>query len=365
MNKSVFLIIVLQSMLWAGCEKTSDSDQSSTIVADSTQIVNTEESPEQAILRMNKLVKDNPRDYGLLEERALIWFGMDSMAQAKSDIEMALSIYPQSPDLHYYKGLFAKTENNSPLALQEFTAAVGMGTQNPEIHYELGQQFFFRQDYDKALTAYQMAQEIAPQDPQYIFAQAFLEESRGNFSKALNIYRQSLEIDSLFVKSLTSIHDLYFQRFSAVEDAAYYNDRLLLYYPSHPLGQYQKGTRYLSDAMQTSKENDAEEFESAINTAAEAFTIAINSDENYLDAYFSRGFTYLLGGQRIDLATKDFEKCLELKQDYAEALFWMGSIQEKYQDLASALDYFEQALELKPENQDFIDAVNEMRQKIR
>lgn len=365
MNRPVFLIIAVFSFSLIGCKQASDATKSSESASDSTQSVNTTETPEEAILRMNKLVKDNPRDYGLLEERALIWFGIDSMRQAKSDIDLALSIYPQSPDLHYYKGLFAKTENNSPLALQEFTAAVGMGTQNPEIHYELGQQFFFRQDYEKAMKAYQAAQEIAPQDPQYVFAQAFLEESRGNFSKALNIYRQSLEIDSLFVKSLTSIHDLYFQRFSAVEDAAYYNDRLLLYYPSHPLGQYQKGTRFLSDAMQTSKENDAEEFESAINTAAEAFTIAINSDENYLDAYFSRGFTYLLGGQRIDLATKDFEKCLELKPDYAEALFWMGSIQEKYQDLESAMDYFEQALELKPDNQDFIDAVNEMRQKIR
>lgn len=358
------MVAILMAVL-SNCERSVNSSGNEDATVDTSQTVRTEETPEEAILRMTKLVRDNPRDYGLLEERALIWFGIDSITQAKSDIDLALSIYPQSPDLHYYKGLFAKAENNSPLAMQEFTTAVSMGTQNPEIHYELGQQFFFRQDYGKAMTAYQNAQEISSQDPQYVFAQAFLEQSRGNYSKALNLYRQSLEVDSLFIKSLTSIHDLYFERFGSIEDAAIYNDRLLLYFPSHPLGQYQKGTRFLSDAMQTSKENDTEEFEAAINTAAEAFTIAINSDENYLEAYFSRGFTYLLGGQRIDLATKDFEKCLELKPDYAEALFWMGSIQEKYQDLSSALDYFEQALALKPDNQDFIDAVNEMRTKIR
>lgn len=365
MKYAALLIIAVLLPGLVACDKSNQSSQSSsTAVVDSTQSVKTDETPQEAILRMNKLVRDNPSDYGLLEERALIWFGIDSLNRAKADIDRALSLYPQSPDLHYLKGLFAKAEGNGPSAMEEFSTAVKMGTQNPEIHYELGQQHFFRQDYEKAMQAYKTAEEIAPEDPQYLFAQAYLEQSRGNYNKALGLYRRSLEIDSLFIKSLTSIHDLYFEGFGATKDAARYNDRLLLYYPSHPLGQYQRGTRYLSDAMQISKENEPDEFASAINAAAESFTIAINADANYLDAYFSRGFTYLLGGQRVDLATKDFEKCLELKPDYAEALFWMGSIQEKYQDLKSALSYFERALALKPGNQDFIDAVNELKQKV-
>lgn len=363
MNRFIVSLFLVSAWLLSGCEsgQSSETDATSVVQSDSLQTV---ETPMQAITRLDNLIKDNPSDYGLLQERALIWYGMDSLAQANKDIDEALRLYPQSPELHYLKGLFAKVEDNALLAMKEFTTAVSMGTQNPEVHYELGQQFFFRKDYDKALEAYQAAAQLDENDPQYIFAQAFLEQERGNNSKALSLYRQSLELDSLFIKSLTSIHDLYYEEFGSETDAAAYNDKLLLYFPSHPLGQFQKGTRALSRAMRISKEGEPERFGRELNAAVESFTIAINSDPNYLDAYFSRGFSYILGGQRIDLATADFEKCLELKPDHADALFWMGSIQEKYSDYQSALSYYERALELKPGEQDLIDAINEMKTKL-
>lgn len=363
MNRLIASLFLTSLYLVSACHTSqqSETDASSTVPADS---VRTTETPLEAIDRLSNLVRNNPSDYGLLQERALIWYGMDSLFRANQDIDEALRLYPQSPELHYLKGLFAKVEDNSVLAMKEFTTAVSMGTQNPEVHYELGQQFFFRKDYDNALEAYQAAAQLDENDPQYIFAQAFLEQERGNNSKALSLYRQSLELDSLFIKSLTSIHDLYYEVFGSETDAAAYNDKLLLYVPSHPLGQFQKGTRALSRAMRISKEGEPERFGRELNAAVESFTIAINSDPNYLDAYFSRGFSYILGGQRIDLATADFEKCLELKPDYADALFWMGSIQERYSDYQSALRYYESALELKPGEQDLIDAINDMKTKL-
>ncbi|MDP5169986.1 MAG: tetratricopeptide repeat protein [Bacteroidia bacterium] len=358
-----FIAMVLLGLI--GCKQAATDRNSTRESADSTTVVNTIESPEEAIARLTKLIKDNPKDYGLLQERALTQYARDSFSLAIRDIDLALKMYPQSPDLHYLKGVFTKTTGDSTTAIEEFQQSVAMGTQNPEAHYELGQQFFFRQNYDAALKAYQTAASLNKQEPLYVFAQAFLEESRGKPSKALNLYRQTLEVDSLFVKALTQIHDVYFQTFKSPKDAKIYNDRLLAYFPSHPLGQFQRGTRQLSIATMTDREAEEQRFAEAINGAVEAFTIAINSDPNYFDAYFSRGFSYILGGQRIDLATSDFEKCLALNPNHAQTHFWLGSIQEKYQDFASALSYYETALRLSPGEQDFIDAVNELKGKVR
>ena len=360
----VMMAIVLGLSACSGESGQPAEDQES-IVADSAASVKTEETPQQAIDRLTDLIRKNPGDYGLLQERALTWYSMDSLRQANADIGEALAIYPQSPELHYLKGLFAKTAGDGQAAFLEFQQAVSMGTQNPEAHYELGQQYFFRKDYERALQAYKQAQKMLPEDPQYVFAQGFLEESRGNPSKAVNLYRQTLEVDSLFVKALTRIHDVYFEQFRAPDDAKVYNDRLLLYFPSHPLGQYQRGSRFLAEAMTTSKESNPQEFAEAINNAVQAFSIAINSDPEFAEAYYERGYAYLLGGQRIDLATNDFMKCIELDPDDPKAYFNMGSIQEKYQDYQTALKYYQQALDRKPGEQAFVDAINDMKAKLK
>ena len=359
----ILRFFAVAALLFAACQ--SSPEETATGTADSLAVPRTEETPAEAIIRLSQLIRDNPRDYGLLQERAQVYYSMDSLFQAVRDVERALSLYPQSPDLHYLRGLFAKQAGDSVQAMASFVQAVGMGTKDPEVHYELGQQYFFRKDYPKALQAYQQAAQLAPNDPQYVFAQGFLEEQRGQPSKALSLYRKSLEVDSLFVKALTQLHDLYFETFGSVKEAALYNDRLLRYYPFHPLGQYQRGSRALSTAMKANRETEMEKFSEAINAAAEAFTLAINTDTAFVDAYFSRGFTYLLGGQRVDLATRDFERCLALQPAYPQAHFWLGSIQEKYQDYASALKHYEQALAGMPDNQDFRDAVRDMQSKLR
>ncbi len=360
------LFFALPVLILLACEYKTETSASADL-ASSERIteVQTEEKPEETIARLSKLIGDRPTDYGLLEERAMSYFRMDSFTAALKDIQRALQLYPQSPDLYYLQGLFAKSIPDNALSLESFQKASSLGTQDPEVYYELGQQLLFQKAYPQAIKAFEQAAELNSKEPMYIFALGFLEESRGNPSKAVNLYRKALDLDSLFVKALTQIHGVYFEQLRSEQDAQRYNDRLLRHYPSHPLGQYQKGSRMLSKALKTDQLAQTQVFAEAINGASEAFTIAINSDPRYLDAYFSRGFTYLLGGQRIDLATADFQKCLELKPDYAEAHFWLGSIQEKYQDINSALSHYETALRLKPDNQDFIDAVNELTAKNR
>jgi tetratricopeptide (TPR) repeat protein len=253
--------------------------------------------------------------------------------------------------------------NDTARAREAYQAAVSLGTQNPEVYYQLGQVLFFQKKWDQALIPYQKAADIDKQEPTYPFAIGLLEETRRDYSKAIRQYKSALELDSTFAKALTQLHDLYLNAYQNETEAMKYNAQLLRVRPGHPLGRFQKGSYHLRRAFAITQSSRMKEFEDQINQAVVEFSIAVNRDPQFAQAWYNRGYCYFLG-DRMNEAVQDFEQCIAVNPQHAPAHFMLGSINEKTGDLQTALAHYKRAMELIPENRDFQQAVRELSARI-
>ena len=321
--------------------------------------------PETQLRALNLQIDNQSNDYGLFQRRSEIYFELDSLSKALIDIDRALKLYAEGPELHYWKGFLLYVEDDTAASLHSLRKAQSLGSKNPEIPYQIGQIFFLQQKYAPALVAYRQAAQLNPYDPQYIFAQGYLAEAQNQFDQATTLYKQSLGIDSTFDRALTRLHDIYLEHYENETEAMKHNQALLRYKPGHPLGRFQEGNYHLRRALSYTDGSQQELFRQHINDAVLAYTITVNRDSNFAQAWYNRGFCYFLGEGRLNEAIRDFEKAIQKDSTQAPAYFMLGSIMEQNGDLSGALEYYQQALAIKPESRDFRKAVDELEKQIR
>ncbi|TAE51678.1 MAG: tetratricopeptide repeat protein [Bacteroidetes bacterium] len=356
--RELFVLLCALSCLLTACQTPQKPGTESSAIPDSL-----DQSPAAQIRSLNRQLEINPRDYTLYQQRSEQYYNSDSIEKALADAEMALSLFPNSPDLKYWKGFLAFTQNDSAEAMIQYREAIRLGTKDPEVYYQMGQIFFLQKKYEAALASYQKAVELNDHEPLYWFAQGFLEEQRLQKPAAIKRYMRALELDSLHTKTLLQLYDLYLTGYENEEMATRYLDRLLRNQPLHPLGRYYSGTAHLRKALGLSR--DTPRYREEVNEAVSDFTISVSRDPGFADAWYSRGYCYFMGENRLDEAIGDFRKVLEINPQYAQAHFMLGSIFEYNKDLQTALFHYRKAVEYKPESEDFALAVKELEAQLK
>lgn len=104
---------------------------------------------------------------------------------------------------------------------------------------------------------------------------------------------------------------------------------------------------------------DLKRYEQAIRhyTAAEVIAGATDPDELTYIFYFQSGVAYERA-KRFDDAAVQFEKAVELKPDFAEALNYLGYMwAERGTNLERAHDLIKKAVEIEPDNDAFLDSL--------
>lgn len=318
------------------------------------------DSPEALVKALSLQIEQNPKDYTLYETRSMAFYELDSVEAAIRDIDQALSLYRNGPELHYWRGFLAFTQDDTAKAMDEYKASIGLGSRNPEVYYQMGQLFFLQGQYTQAISNYQQANKLDPNEALYVFAQGFLEEQRRRHSKAVPLYLECLDIDSTFDKAYTRLHDVYYQAYENEIEAMKYNELLLTQIPTHPLGQFNLGSFHLRQAIAILNQADLPIFKQRVNDAVVAFTICVNKDPAFTQAWYNRGYCYWLGDGQESRAIEDFQKVITLDEQHASAHFMLGSIFEKNGDLQTALHHYQQASASQPESTDFQKAVKEV-----
>lgn len=356
MTKYFFLPIMGIALYLLACNKEPQGPNK----ADVATLDSLRQAPGVVLESLNKQIAEEPDNYGLFQDRSELYYALDSLDLAISDINKALQMYQNGPDLHYWKGFLSFVNDDTTAARISFEKAIGLGSQNPEVYYQLGQLYFFQGRTDAAQYYYQQASKYGPKDPQYLFAQGFLEENRQDASQAIKFYLQSLELDSAFAKSLLQLHDLYINYHSNEREARTYNQQLLRNNLGHPLANYNEANYQYRRAKRAQSGGETETFANALNTSILHYTIAIDNDADFALAHYARGMAFLEGGQKINLAIQDFQKTIELDPTYAQAHFMLGSVFEANRDLKTALEHYKEAYRLKPDGQGFKKAVEEV-----
>ncbi|MEZ4774508.1 MAG: tetratricopeptide repeat protein [Bacteroidia bacterium] len=347
-----------------GCKEDPENQSTTTETAPAFLSDSAAEDPQVRLLSLNQQIEYNPRDYTLYQQRGVTYYELDSLEKAIADIETGITLFRNSPDLHYWRGFFAFTIDDTATAMAEYQAAAGLGSKSPETFYQMGQIYFFQGKNEKALEMYDKAAQLNDHDPLYIFARGYLEENRRLYSKAVEAYLRALELDPGYDRALIRLHDVYLEHYENETEAIKYLDQLLAAHPGHSLARFYKGNEYFRKAMKVYNDAQMESFRNRINEAVAEYTISINRDPGYAQAWYNRGYCYFLA-DRYQEAMKDFEECLKNNPKHAQAAFMLGSSYEYFKDFKTALYYYQLSLNSKPDFADAKKAVQEMQEKLK
>jgi len=308
---------------------------------------------------LNTQIERESRSYSLFQQRSLVYYYLNREDSAVLDVEKALKLYPDGPELHYLRGFYAFVADDTARAMNAFKKAAFLGSVNPETFYQMGQIFFLQGKYAEALREYDEAIALDSLEPTYVFAKGLLYEQQSNYPKAIKEYKTALTLDSAFVKSFSRLHDIALAIQKDEKAALDYTKQLLTYHPEHPLGRFNLGNHFYREGYAITDEKRVAEADSLFRRAIVQYTFSLKKDSTYTDAYYNRGNCYFLTDQ-YEEAIQDFQKTLALQPKHARAHFMLGSLFEHYKDISTALQHYQSALDADPSFTDAANAVKEL-----
>ncbi len=124
-----------------------------------------------AFQRAAQLDQNNAEAWAWLAEANQQTVGNDrveqSRADAKTNLDRALSLNPNSSVVHTLRGLYFQRVGNNRDALSEFQAAAQLQPKDPTLYISIGESYSKLGDLIRALQAYQYATTLAPNDANY------------------------------------------------------------------------------------------------------------------------------------------------------------------------------------------------------
>ena len=206
-HKYLFFVVMIFGLL-VGFACNSGEQGGQTGGPDSLSAANDTNTYEGKIKYYNEMVAQAPSDWNLLSQRSLVHYESGNTQAAIEDIDKALIINFEAPELYHLRGFYAYVQNDDEIALANFKLAADFGSLDPETFYMMGQIHFLRNEFEQADNFYNTAIEIDSLQPTYYFAKGFSQQKQENYEKAMEYYNQSLEIDPGFIKSLAQMFNI-------------------------------------------------------------------------------------------------------------------------------------------------------------
>lgn len=350
------LLLYTVLCLLAGCSQGNPDGEGN--AADSLQ-----QAESDPLADVNKSLEYSPNDHRLYAERAKIYFQQGQIDSALADIRHAtrLDSFKPDPEYRYLMGYFFYRAEADDSAEKYLTRAIEMETNNPEAYYQLGNLRMVQNRTRQAIVRYLQAISFADTEPSYYFGAGFAYQQLGKPDSAEWFYKKSVEVDPDYVKGLAGLYKLYKFELKDEEKAIEYNQRILAVDSLHPVGHFNTGELYFQKALGANSENQRKIY---LQSALNAYQLALARDPDFARALYSRGYTYFELGQ-FDKALRDFQRVTTLAPDDFRAWFMLGSVREYFQDYAGALEAYQKAVELKPGFQEARVAVQEVQAKAR
>jgi tetratricopeptide (TPR) repeat protein len=272
-----------------------------------------------------------PGDYERGEIKAVRAFELyknGEITQALSELQEALEINPSNSSWHFNKGVALDAVNRFEEAIQEYEIALELTPFDAEMLNSLGVDYTRTGHYDLAISVLERAQKIDPAfEPCYCNRIiTYTEMGQHDLAEQMFYLAQQLDPDcalcyynvgnSLFVRGEYKSAIGCWRRTAELE-------------PTHPQINFRIAQAYWSagDLVQARK----------------YFLAELRRNPGEIDVILDFGL-FLLETGDIESAKEKFNRILELKEDFAPALFYLGEIAFNNGAHESACKLFEQAL---------------------
>ena len=297
----------------------------------------------ELFLGINREIEAHPRDAKLFYERSLIYYEIGDTTEAQRDIWKAIEIDSGQADYYRMDGFYYYINGKDSLALERLFKSLIINKHNAETMTMIGNIYSLRKDYKVALEWYEKALIRNSDKADIHFNKCYVLRKMGRVNEGIKSCETALSYDSLFIKALNELFDIYLIDRQDTIKALGYNRRIEKQDSLHPLNNYNRG-RY--EYWLSQKQGlDKKQKDVKIKMAIEGFTKALNATPGFADAYYYRGFClYEIG--RYEDAMRDFQLAIITNPKDARAYFMTGSLYEYYQDYQKAMVFYEKTLSL-------------------
>ena len=305
---------------------------------------------DQAVLPGDRLdslgsmiVKDST-NASLLHQRASIYLERGMVNDALRDLGAALEYAPNESAIYVTLADAYLMLGKIPSCLEALQKAEGLDPSNNEAMLKMAEVYLILRDYQNTFAYVRKSLDLDTKNPRAYFIRGYALMETGDTAAAIRNMQNALDQDPEYYQAAVQLGMLletmkdplaeqYFRTAISIEpnnDAAYYllgmhyqdsekmeqaiatYDKLLVIQPDRKEAYYNKGYIYLVYYQ---------DFPQAI----ENFTLALERDPDYVDAWYNRGYGHELSGN-YKAARSDYQRALDLVPNYELAVKGMNRL---------------------------------------
>jgi tetratricopeptide (TPR) repeat protein len=280
----------------------------------------------------------------LLHQRARLYLDRGMINEALGDLGKVLEITPDAPEVYITLADAYLMMGKIPSCLEALQKAEELDPMNSEAMLKLAEVYLILRDYKNTFDYTRKALDIDTKNPRAYFIRGYALMETGDTLAAIRNMQNALDQDQEYYQAAVQLGMLleatndplaeqyystaiaidpnniaayyllgyYYQEKERMDEAIETYDRLLLIQPDYQEAYYNKGYIYLVHYQ---------DFQRAV----ENFTRALEYDPDYVDAWYNRGYSHELSGN-YQAAREDYKKTLDLKPNYERAVEGMNRL---------------------------------------
>lgn len=307
-------------------------DQNTTAKLDASATANSGENA--ALDSINKVILEDPNNPNLYFERAKIHYFEKDVASSLSDVGRAMSLDSLNPDYYMLLAdlkLISKQSRESKEALEK---AHTIAPKNVDVLLKLGELFMVVQDADASFKYLNDALKIDIHNARAYQLKGFNYKYLRDTLNALSSFQTAIEQDPNDYDSYFQI-GLFYANINNPLAEDYFNNALKVR-PNSLEALYAKGLHF--QEMGKTRE------------ALDVYNEIIALNPKYFNAYYNRGYVYLLQLQNYDSAAYEFQRAIDFgPKNYFEAYYNLGLAFEQKKDLVKATAAYRNSLDINPQ----------------
>lgn len=333
----VKIIILFNSLFFVnGCLKKNNQENNAEVV---------EQNVHSEVAKLNRQIEVNPDNHALYYKRALVYIENKKPYEALSDINKALQFDPQNTEYQIVLADIYFSMGRLDNCRKTLITAADNDPSNVEPVLKLAELDLILKDYKKMKLYINKALEIDKVNAQAYFMLATAEKEQGDTMKALRLLTKATSLnpdyyDAYVEAGLLNLH----LNIPIAEDflKTAINLRPSSIEARYALAMFYQNNERLEHAIAEYNiilEIDSQNYKAFFNLgyihlieyenydkAIKFFTQAINANPYYAEAYYNRGFSYELKGDR-DAAQENYRKALQIKENYSLAIDGLNRIE--------------------------------------
>lgn len=334
MNKSL-LILSMLVFIFACKEEVKEPEKK-------VVMVNSAEGAVSKTKEIDSLITANPNSAALYYSRSRIYFEQNNFPKALIDILTSLSLNNKVPAYYLLAGDIYLAMGQGQDAIDLISEAINNNPNNEDLYTRAVEYNFYMKNEIAAMNfANDLLRINRNNADAYFFKGLILKATEKN--KAISNFQTCVEQDPTYYNAYMQLAQLYSEKNDPV--AIKYYDNALRIDPSSREALYGKGYFYQQQKQ--------------YNSAKEEYIKMVIADRHDFQAFYNLGHCFL-AQDSLEKAEKHFKMAMNVKPDYVDAIFMLGQIAERNNQITDAKIHYRNALRMLPNNEIILEALREL-----